>query len=165
MFVQIKQLITSLWSVSVTTWRSFAKSFVFGQARSDTYIPNTMDPIEISENHIWYMKSLKFKEDSLSDKFPSFHWTPKPIAKLHKSQYKHRFIASSLHHLTAQQKQPSYVLLTRILSAIKGKSSNLSSFIHSRTGINEMWILKNSPELLQKNMISFYQYLTSTIQR
>ena len=36
-------------------------------------------------------KSLGFKDDNLSDKFPSFHWT----LKLHKTPYKHCFIASS----------------------------------------------------------------------
>ena len=39
---------------------------------SNTYIPETMDPKEISGNHISHMKSLGFKEDSLSDKFPIF---------------------------------------------------------------------------------------------
>ena len=74
-----------------------------GATSSDTYIPETMDPKEISGNHISYMKSLGFKEDNLSDKFPSFCWTP----KLHKTQYKHRFIASSL---TAQQNLCLYSL-------------------------------------------------------
>ena len=94
---QIKQLITLLRSVSVSTWRISAKSLVCGHAGtagSETYVPKTMDPNEISANHILYMKSLGFKEDSLSDRFPSFHWT----AKVHKSPNEHRFIASSLHN-------------------------------------------------------------------
>ena len=121
----------------------------------DSNIPETMDPKEISGNHISYMKSLGFKEDSLSDKFPSFYWTP----KLHKTPYKHRFIASSIDYTT----KPLSVLLNHILSAIKGKWSNLSSVIYSRTGINEMWILKNSSELLQK-MNSFHRPKTTSIQ-
>ena len=95
------------------------------------------------------MKSLGFKEDNLSDKFHSFYWTP----KLHKTPYKHRFITSSLDCTT----KPLSVLLTRILSAIKGKLSNLSSVI------SEMWILKNSSELLQK-MNSFHYPKTTSIQ-
>ena len=55
------------------------------------------------------------------------------------------------------------VLFTRILSAIKGKFLNLSSVIYSRTCINEMWILKNSSELLQK-MISFHYPKITSIQ-
>ena len=105
-----------------------------GTTSSDTYIPETMDPKEISGNHISYMKSLGFKEDNLSDKLPSFYWTP----KLHITPYKHRFIASSF-DCTAK---PLSVLLNRILSAIKGKLSNQSSVIYSHTGINKMWALK-----------------------
>ena len=99
------------------------------------------------------MKSLGFKDDNLSDKFPSFYWTP----KLHKTPYKYRFIALSFDCTT----KPLSVLLTRILSAIKGKSSNLSSVMYSRTGINEMWILKNSSELLQKMNSFCYPKITS----
>ena len=113
-----------------------------GTTSSDTYIPETMDPKEISRNHISYMKSLGIKEDNLSDKFLSFYWT----SKLHKTPYKHCFIASSFDCTT----KPLSLLLTRILSVIKGKLSNLSSVIYSRSGIKEMWILKNSSELLQK---------------
>ena len=47
------------------------------------------------------------------------------------------------------------VCITSILSAIKGKLTNLSSVIYGRTSISEMWNLKNSFELLQK-MNSFY---------
>ena len=89
-----------------------------GTTTGDTYIPETMDAKEINENHISYMKSFGFKENNLSDKCPSFYWTP----KLHKTPYKHRFIASSSDYTA----KPFTVLLIRILSAIKGKSSNLS---------------------------------------
>ena len=118
-----------------------------------TYIPETMDPKETSGNYVFYMKSLGFKEDDLSDKFPIFYWTP----KLHKTPYKHRFIASSFDCITKLLS----VLLTRILSAIKGKLSNLSSVIYSRTGINDMWILKNSSELLKKMNNFHYPKVTS----
>ena len=43
-----------------------------GTTSSGTYIPETKDTKEISGNHISYMKSLGFKEDNLSDKFPGF---------------------------------------------------------------------------------------------
>ena len=73
-----------------------------GTTSSDTYIPETMDPKEISENHI-RITSIGFKEDRLSGKFPSFYWT----SKLHKSPYKHRFIVSSFDCTT----EPLSVLL------------------------------------------------------
>ena len=124
-----------------------------GTTSSDTYILETMDPKEISGNHISCMKSLKLKEDNLSDKFSNFYWTP----KLHKSPYKHRFIGSSFNCTT----KPLSVLLNRTLYAIKGKLSNLLSVIYSRTGINEMWILKNSSKLLQKMNSFHYPKITS----
>ena len=101
-----------------------------------------------------YMKSLGFKEDNLSDKFPSFYWTP----KLHKAPYKHRFILSSFDCTT----KPLSVLLAGILSTIEGKLLNMSSVIYIRTGINEMWILKNGSELLQKMNSFHYPKITST---
>ena len=112
-----------------------------------------MDLKEISGSHISYMKSFGFKEDHLSDKFTNFCWT----LKLHKTPYKHRFIALSFDYTT----KPLFVLLTCILSSIKRKLSNLSSVIYSRTGINEMWILKNSSELLQKVNSFHYSKITS----
>ena len=126
-----------------------------GATSSDTYIPETMDLKEISRNHISYMKSLGLKKNNLSDKFPSFYWTP----KLHKTPHNHRFIASSFDYTT----KPVSVLLTRILSAIKGKLSNLSSVIYSRIGINEMWILKNGSELVQKMNNFHYPKITSIL--
>ena len=124
-----------------------------GTTSSNTYIAETMDPKDISGNHISYIKSLGFKKDNLCDKFPSFYWTP----KLHKTLYKHRFIASSFDCAT----KPLSVLLTRVLSAIKGKLSNLSSVVYSRTGISELWILESSTELLQKMNSFSYPKITS----
>ena len=113
-----------------------------------------MNPKEINGNRISDMKFLELKEDNLSDKFPSFYWTP----KLHKTPYKDRFIASSFDCTT----KPLSVLLTRILSALK-KLSNPSSVTYIRAGINEMWILKNSSELLQK-IYSFHYPKIKSIQ-
>ena len=102
-----------------------------GTTSSDTYSLETMNPKEISRNRISYMKSLD--SNNLVDKFPCFYWTP----KLHKTPCKHRVIASSFNCTT----KPFSVLFTL---------SKLSSVIYSHTGTNEMWILKNSSELLKK---------------
>ena len=88
-----------------------------GNTSSDTYILETMDPKQISGNHISYMKSLGFKENNLSTKFPSFIWAP----KLRRSPQKHCLIASSF---DSTRKRLS-VLLAHILSVIKEKLSNL----------------------------------------
>ena len=54
-----------------------------GNTSSDTYINQTKDPKETSGSHIFYIKSLGFKEvtwiqeGTLSDKLHSFCWTQK----------------------------------------------------------------------------------------
>ena len=115
-----------------------------------------MDPKKFSGNHISYMKSLGFKEDNLSDKFPSFLLD----FKASQTPYIHGFIISSF-DCTTKPLSLSLSLSVCILSAVKGKLSNLSSVIYSFTGINEMWILKKSSELLQKMNSFYYPKITS----
>ena len=72
---------------------------------------------------------------------PSLYW----IQKLHKDPYKHRFIAGSAKCST----KPLSKLLTTILTTVKDGLKNYCDKIYSRSGINQMWILKNSKELLE----------------
>ena len=58
--------------------------------------------------------------------------------------YKHRFIVGSSKGST----KPLSVLLTKLLSHIKQGLQKYCKTPYSRSGINEMWILKNSKELL-----------------
>ena len=102
-----------------------------GTTSSDTY-----------GTHSSYKKFLGFKEDNLSDKVPGFYWTP----KLHKTLYKHRFIAS-LFDCTIK---PLSVLLNRYLICHQRELSNLSSVI-----------LKNSSELVKKMNSFHYPKITS----
>ena len=48
-------------------------SFWPGTESGDTYIAEVMDLNEIIGNRISYVKCLGFKENNLSDKFPSFY--------------------------------------------------------------------------------------------
>ena len=68
------------------------------------------------------------------------YWTP----KLHKSPVKHRFIAGSSKCTTKQLSS----LLTKILTVIKTGLEKYCSIKTSHTGVNNMWILKNSTNLL-----------------
>ena len=68
------------------------------------------------------------------------YWIP----RLHKDQHKHRFIASSAKCST----KPLSKLLTTILTTVKDGVNKYCDKIYSRSGINQMWILKNSKELL-----------------
>ena len=64
--------------------------------------------------------------------------------KLHKSPVKHRFIAGSSKCTTKELSS----LLTKILAVIKTGLEKYCSINTSHTGVNNMWILKNSTNLL-----------------
>ena len=68
------------------------------------------------------------------------YWIP----KLHKSPYKQRYIAGSFKCST----KPISKLLTKILTTVKDGLQTYCDVAFSRSGINQMWILKNSKELL-----------------
>ena len=78
------------------------------------------------------------KDDDID--LPSLYWIP----KLHKDPYKQRFIAGS----SSCSTKPLSKLLTSILTTVKDGLKKYSDVIYSHSGINQMWILKNSKELL-----------------
>ena len=63
---------------------------------------------------------------------------------MHKDPYKHRFIAGSSNCST----KPLSSLLTKLLTHNKQGLQKYCETAYSRSGINQMWILKNSKELL-----------------
>ena len=67
------------------------------------------------------------------------------IPKLHKSPYKQRYIAGSSKCST----KPLSLLLTKILTEVKEKLQEYCTTIYSRSGVNQIWILKNSKKLLE----------------
>ena len=69
-----------------------------------------------------------------------YNWTP----KLHKSPYKHRFIAGSTKCTT----EDLSCLLTKLQSTIKDGLVRYCSTKTSSNGVNKMWILKKSTSLL-----------------
>ena len=84
--------------------------------------------------HRLILKVTKFQ-------FPTYlYWTP----KLHKSPVKHRFIAGSSKCTTKQLSS----LLTKILTVIKTGLEKYCSLKTSHDGVNNIWILKNSTNLL-----------------
>ena len=64
--------------------------------------------------------------------------------KMHNIPYKHRFIAGSSKCST----KPSSILLTNLFTYIKQGFQKFYETAYSRSGINQMWILKNLKELL-----------------
>ena len=63
---------------------------------------------------------------------------------MHKNPDKHRFIAGSSKCST----KPLSILLTKLLTSIKKGLQKYCERAYSRSGINQMWIFKNSKELL-----------------
>ena len=105
-----------------------------------TYNPTSFDKDEILANHRSFMTSLNIPSGKESEDLPYLYWIP----KLHKTPYKERYIAGSS---TCSTKELS-IHLTKILSAVKEGQQKYCETVYSRSGINHMWILKNSKDLL-----------------
>ena len=104
-----------------------------------TYKATTLSKEEITDNHRSVLSSfgVSIKDDDCD--LPVLYWTP----KLHKCPYKQRFIAGSARCTT----KPLSQLLTSILTAIKTGLQRYCETSYSRSGVNQMWILKNSKDL------------------
>ena len=76
---------------------------------------------------------------------------------MHKNPYKHRFIAGSSKCST----KPLSILLTKLLSHIKQGLPKYCETSYSRSGVNQMWILKNSKELLEHLQSPNFNHITS----
>ena len=98
-----------------------------------TYIP-------IDDSFETIVKSYNQFITSVGLEMPYLYWTP----KLHKSPYKHRFIAGSSKCMTKDLS----CLLTKVLSTIEDGLVKYYNTKTSRNGVNNMWILKNSTSLL-----------------
>ena len=84
------------------------------------------------------------------------YWLP----KLHKDPYKSRFIAASSKCTTKHLS----VLLTKGLERVQEYFMNRCNTIYKNSGINGMWILKNSQSLLQSlksNHINIYKNIST----
>ena len=107
---------------------------------NSTYTSCQMSSEDIVNTHDTFMKSIGIELSDDDERLPYLYWTP----KLHKSPVKHRFIAGSSKCTTKQLSS----LLTKILTVIKAGLEKYCSIKTSHTGVNNMWILKNSTNLL-----------------
>ena len=107
---------------------------------SATYKRTTFDKDEIIANHSSFMSSFNIQMKEEHKELPYLYWIP----KLHKNPYKERYIAGSSSCSTTELS----VHLTKILSAVKEGQQAYCDTIYNRSGINHMWILKNSKDLL-----------------
>ena len=107
---------------------------------NSTYTSCQMSSEDIVNTQNTFMKSLGIELSENDKRLPYLYWTP----KLHKSPVKHRFIAGASNCTTKQLSS----LLTKILTVIKTGQEKCCSIKTSHTGVNNMWILKNSTNLL-----------------
>ena len=108
---------------------------------------------EVLDNHKSVLTSFGIdpNEDELD--LPYIYWIP----KMHKNPYKHRFIAGSARCST----KPLSILLTKLLTHIKQGLQKYCETAYSRSGVNQMWILKNSKELLEHLKSPNFNNITS----
>ena len=76
---------------------------------------------------------------------------------MHKNPYKHGFIAGSARWSTKHLS----ILLTKLLTHIKHGLQKYCETACSRSGVNQMWILKNSKELLEHLKSPNFNHITS----
>ena len=109
------------------------------------YNRTTLTKEEILDNHRSVLCSFgistKDEDDELD--LPSFYWIP----NLHKCPlaFKQRYIPGS----AKCSAKPLSKILTCILSAVKTGLQSYCDTSHSRGGVNQMWILKNSKDLIE----------------
>ena len=106
---------------------------------SPTYIPIDDSFETIVKSHSQFITSVGLETSEEDQNLPYLYWTP----KLHKSPYKHRFIAGSSKCTTKDLS----CLLTKVLSTIMDGLVMYCNTKTSRNGVN-MWILTNSTSLL-----------------
>ena len=76
---------------------------------------------------------------------------------MHKNPYEHRFIAGSSKCST----KPFSILLTKLLTHNKQGIQKYCETAYSRSGVNQMWILKNSKQLVHHLKSSHFNLITN----
>ena len=106
-----------------------------------TYTVTTLSEEEIVENHISVLSSfvLSTKDDDCD--LLSIYWIP----KFHKNPFKQRYIARYEKCTTKFLSKR----LTSLLTAVKQGLQSYHNTCYSHSGINLIWILKNSKYLLE----------------
>jgi hypothetical protein len=108
-----------------------------------TYTPTALSKDEILQIHRSVLDTFNIPANGMNEfELPYLYWIPNFTKLLTKK--KHRYIAGSSKCST----KPLSLLLTNILTAVKEKLQTYCATTYARSGVNQMWILKNSKELL-----------------
>ena len=116
---------------------------------NSTYNLTDISASEVLDNHKSVHISFGIEASGDELDLPYIYWIP----KIHKNPYKHRFIAGSSNFST----KPLFILRTKPLTHIKQDLQKYCETTYSRSGINQMWILKNSEGLLRTSYISNFK--------
>ena len=106
-----------------------------------TYNLTDASASEVLDNHKSVLASFEIQTTDEELDLPYIYWIP----KMHNNPYKHRIIVGSSKCST----KPLSILLTKLLTHIKQGLKKYCETSYSRSGVNKMWILKNSKELLE----------------
>ena len=121
-----------------------------------SYTPTTITKEEILENHWFVLCSFGISKKDEELDLPTLYW----ISKLHKCPFKQRYIAGPANCSTKALSK----LLTYILPTVKPVLESYNNTSYLRSGMNQMWILKNWKDLLeyiQSRSTIAVQHLTS----
>ena len=111
-------------------------------------------PDEVIKKHSETIeKEFKIKLTDEEEKLPQMYWIP----KLHKKPYKARFIAGSSSCTTTRLSK----LITSCLKLVKSHCISYCKTIYDRTGVNAMWIINNSLDVIQ--MIGRKQFQATSV--
>ena len=115
---------------------------IASSTKNNTYTKDNSNLEDIIKNHVNYFKKLNIVIPPSQHDLPMIYWIP----KIHKSPYKQRFIAGSKSCTTKALSS----ILTRALQKVKDNHALYCKAIERTTGVNRMWILKNSKTLLSE---------------
>ena len=121
-----------------------------------TYNLTDFSASEVLDNQKLVLTSFGIQTTDEELDLPYIYWIP----KMHKNPYKRRFIVGSSKCST----KPLSILLTRLLTHIQQglqKYCETSYSSNSRSGVNQMWILKNSKELSEHLQSPNFNQITS----
>ena len=107
-----------------------------------TYNLTAMSKDKILQNHHSVMLTFGTSLPEKDIDLPKLYWIP----NLHKNPYKQGYIAGS-----AVLNQPLSQILTWILTALKEGFQRYCNSAYAMSGVNQMYILKNSKELLENH--------------
>ena len=107
---------------------------------NQTYVPIDDSFETIVKSHNNFITSVRSEMSEEDQNLPYLYWTP----KLHKSPYKHWFIAGS----SKRRTKDLTCLLTKLISTIKDGLVRYCNTKTGRNGVSNMWILKNTTSLL-----------------